>query len=175
MRSSFLLFSQKVSSRLCFVPFLIANQIHFLTHPHSLHLVTSTESSTGASTGVLHPKVLDKRWARQLRLFAKQRNDGRAVLRVAGISEAVVVLLLQVVVGVAFREMVEEAPVLDAVGALMVQEAEDLLVGVVLLHLVEGFRHLAMDILGSLDQDKTLSVNKDPSPSTRCATIWLNP
>ena len=135
--------------------------------------MTSTESSTGASTGVLHPKVLDKRWARQLRLFAKQRNDGRAVLRVAGILEAVVVLLLQVVV--AFREMVEEAPVLDAVGALMVQEAEDLLVGVVLLHLVEGFRHLAMDILGSLDQDKTLSVNKDPSPSTRCATIWLNP
>ena len=143
-----------MSSRLCFVPFLIANQIHFLTHPHSLHLVTSTESSTGASTGVLHPKVLDKRWARQLRLFAKQRNDGRAVLRVAEILEAVVVLLLQVVV-VAFSEVVEEAPVLDAVGALMVQEAEDLLVGVVLLHLAEGFRHLAMEILGSLDHDNT--------------------
>ena len=71
--------------------------------------MTSTESSTGASTGVLHPKVLDKRWARQLRLFAKQRNDGRAVLRVAGILEAVVVvLLLQVVAVVAFSEVVEE-------------------------------------------------------------------
>jgi hypothetical protein len=114
--------------------------------------VTTSESNTGASTGVLHPKVSDKRWARPLRLFAKQRNDDRVVLRVAGILEAVVVLLLQVVVDF---NAVEALPVLDAVEALMVDEVEDLLVGVVLLHLAEGFRHLAMEILGSLDHDNT--------------------